>query len=319
MRRVTVVRSLAAVALGGFTRGIASADLRTLHVSFEPVNTLQPFYVAQDQGFFQKNNLAVVPQTANGGSAATAALVAGSLDIVSVNIVSMAQAREKGIPLVFVALSSFYSSSSPADALLVPKGSAIKNARDLNGKTIATSNLKGLGYVGARLWIDQNGGDSSTVRFIEMSFDLMPAMLQTHQVDAAMIAEPAMQRAWPTSQNLGYAYNAIGDTVLISGWAATTAWTEQNRDAGMRFNEALIQAEEWCDRNSAKAAAITAPYLKMDTATIRAMSHAPYPERRNAIPLAQPLINAANKYGVLASALPAADLFASYLLAPTGR
>src|ERR1700677_221149 len=192
MRRVTVVRSLAAVALGGFTRGIASADLRTLHVSFEPVNTLQPFYVAQDQGFFQKNNLAVAPQTANGGPAATAALVAGSLDIVSVNIVSMAQAREKGIPLVFVALSSFYSSSSPADALLVPKGSAIKNARDLNGKTIATSNLKGLGYVGARLGIDQNGGDSSTVRFIEMSFDLMPAMLQTHQVDAAMIAEPAM-------------------------------------------------------------------------------------------------------------------------------
>ncbi len=312
---------MAAVALSSFAGGLARADTRTLRVSFEPVNTLQPFYVAQDEGFFQKSNLTVVPESANGGSAATAALVAGSLDIVSVNIVSMALAREKGIPLVFVALSSLYSASSPADALLVPKGSPIKSARDFNGKTIATSNLKGLGYVGARLWIDANGGDSSTVRFIEMSFDLMPAMLQSHQVDAAMIAEPAMQRAWPTSTNLGYAYNAIGDTVLISGWAATKSWVDQNRDAGpaSEFNEALIQAEQWCDRNSDRAATIASRYLKMDTATIRAMSHAPYPERRNAIPLAQPLINAAFKYGVLTSAVPAADLFAGYLLPPTGR
>jgi NitT/TauT family transport system substrate-binding protein len=319
MRRVTAVRSLGAVVLSGLTQRIAYADTRTVRVSFEPVNTLQPFYVAQDEGFFKKNNLTVVPEAANGGSAATAALVAGSLDIVSVNIVSMAAAREKGIPLVFVALSSLYSASSPADALLVPKGSPIKTARDLNGKTIATSNLKGLGYVGARLWIDQNGGDSSTVRFIEMTFDLMPAMLQTHQVDAAMIAEPAMERAWPTSTNLGYAYNAIGDTVLISGWAATKAWVDQNRDVGQRFNDALIQSEEWCDRNGGRAAAIASRYLKMDTATIRSMSHAPYPERRNAIPLAQPLLNAAFKYGVLSSALPAADLFASYLIPATAR
>jgi NitT/TauT family transport system substrate-binding protein len=315
MRRVTVVRSLAAVTLSGMlARRAESADSRTVRVSFEPVNTLQPFYAAQDQGFFQRKNLTVVPEAANGGAAATAALVAGSLDIVSVNIVSMALAREKGIPLVFVALSSLYSASSPADALLVPKGSPIKSARDFSGKTIATSNLKGLGYVGARLWIDANGGDSSTVRFIEMTFDLMPAMLQTHQVDAAMIAEPAMQKAWPTSQNIGYAYNAIGDTVLISGWAATKSWLEQNRDVGQRFNDALIEAEGWCDKNGDKAAAIASRYLKIDAATIRAMSHAPYPERRNAIPLAQPLINAASKYGVLASAPPAADLFATYLL-----
>lgn len=319
MRRVAAIRSLAALALSGLVSRAASAETQTLRVSFEPVNTLQPFYVAQDEGFFQKNDLTVVPQTANGGSAATAALVAGSLDIVSVNIVSMAQAREKGIPLVFVALSSLYSASSPADALLVPKGSPIKTARDLNGKTIATSNLKGLGYVGARLWIDANGGDSSTVRFIEMTFDLMPAMLQTHQVDAAMIAEPAMQRAWPTSTNLGYAYDAIGSTVLISGWAATTSWVDQHRATGRRFNDALIEAEEWCDRNGDKAATIASRYLKMDTATIRAMSHAPYPERRNAIPLAQPLIDAAYKYGVLTSPLPAADLFASYLIPATGR
>jgi NitT/TauT family transport system substrate-binding protein len=315
MRRVTVVRSLAAVTLSGMlARRAESADSRTVRVSFEPVNTLQPFYVAQDQGFFQRKNLTVIPEAANGGAAATAALVAGSLDIVSVNIVSMALAREKGIPLVFVALSSLYSASSPADALLVPKGSPIKSARDFIGKTIATSNLKGLGYVGARLWIDANGGDSSTVRFIEMTFDLMPAMLQTHQVDAAMIAEPAMQKAWPTSQNIGYAYNAIGDTVLISGWAVTKSWLEQNRDVGQRFNDALIEAEGWCDKNGDKAAAIASRYLKIDAATIRAMSHAPYPERRNAIPLAQPLINAASKYGVLASAPPAADLFATYLL-----
>ena len=102
--------------------------------------------------------------------------------------------------------------------------------------------------------------------------------------------------------------------MLISGWAATAAWVAQNGDVARRFNEALIQAEEWCDRNADKATEIAARYLKIEPAVLRSMSHAPYPERRNAIPLAQPLINAAAKYGVLASAMPASDLFASYLL-----
>lgn len=314
MKRITAVRGLVAVALGCGAGARADAAQQTLRVSFELVNTMTPFCVALDQGFFKGSNLDVEAQALSGGAGALAALVAGSLDIASVNIVSMAQAREKGIPIVYVALTSLYSSTAPADALLVPKGSPIKTARDFNGKTIATNNLKGLGYVGARLWIDANGGDSSTVRFIEMSFDLMPSVLQSRQVDAAMIAEPAMERAWADSQLISYAYDAIGGTVLISGWAATTAWTAQNGDTARRFNDALIQAEQWCDRNADKATEIASRYLKMDPAMLRTLSRAPYPERRNAIPLAQPLIDAATRYGVLQSAIPASDLFASYLL-----
>lgn len=312
MKRSAFLQAAAGAAAATVAPAVA-ADLSPLRVSFEPVNTLTPFYAAQEQGFFRRNGLQVEPQSLNGGAAALSALTGGSLDVVSVNVVSMAQARQRGLPIIYIALGSLYAASSPADALLVPKDSPLRTAREFSGKTVATSNLKGLGYIGTRAWLDANGGDSSSVRFIEMSFDLMPTALESHQVDAAMIAEPAMQRAWAQSRLIAYAYDAIAPTVLISGWASTPAWLERHRDVAKRFNDALVAAEQWCDANFASATAIAARYLKMDPAAIRAMSHAPYPEKKNAIPLAQPLLDASLRYGVITSSVPARELFADYL------
>lgn len=310
MKRSAAVRRLSALALLAAPPLCArSADETTVRVSYEPLNTLTAFYAAMDTGLFQKAGLSVERQSMGSGPAMSAAIVSGACEFGVVNVLSLAQAYEKQIPITYVAPASLYSSVSPADALMVPKGSPIASARDLNGKIIAVNVLKGLAYLGTRQWIDKNGGDSATVRFTEIPFDAMPAALTQHLVDAALVAEPALQRATQDSRVLSWAYNALAPTFLVSGWVASRPWIATHLDVARHFGDALQQAATWAERNPDKAAEISARVLKMDVATLRSLSHAPFPEKRSAIALAQPVIDAAAKYGALKSAFPAAELF----------
>lgn len=310
MKRVAALRGLSALMLvTAPPLSARGADEMTVRIAYEPLNTLSAFYAALEAGFFQKAGLSVDAQPMNSGPAMGSAIVSGSVDLGVVNVLSLAEAYEKNVPLRYVAMASLYSSVSPADALMVPKSSPVASARDLSGKTVAINALKGLAYLGTRSWIDRNGGDSKTASFVEMPFDAMPAALTSHAIDAALVAEPALQKARQDSRVLSYAYNAIAPTFLISGWVASQGWVGSHPEIARRFADALQQAQNWADRNPDRTAEISARFLKMDAATLRSMARAPYPDKRRAIALAQPVIDVAAKYGVLHSAFPAAELF----------
>lgn len=315
MKRTDLLCGLVASAAAGSRIDVArAASPIPLRVSYEPLSTLAAFYVGLDKGFFRNAGLDISTQAMNSGSAMGAAIVSGSIDLGVVNVVSLAQAFEKRVPLVYVAMASLYSSKSPADALMVPTSSPVSAARDLNAKTIAINVLGGLAYIGTRSWLDKNGGDSSSVRFVEMPFVAMGAALTSRSIDAALVAEPYIERAKPAARVLSYAYNAIAPDFLVSGWAGSQSWATTQIEAARRFGDALRQAEFWADRNRAETAAISARYLKVDAATLLSLSHAGFPERRHAVPLAQPLIDAAAKYGVLQSRLSADEIFSSTIL-----
>ena len=53
-------------------------------------------------------------------------------------------------------------------AAIVRKDSPIKTGRDLNGKTFAVPALMDLNQIAAMAWIDQTGGDSRTVKIVEI-------------------------------------------------------------------------------------------------------------------------------------------------------
>ena len=66
---------------------------------------------------------------------------------------------------------------------------------DLNGKTLAVAGLGSFAQYSAQYWIDKNGGDSKTVKFVEVSPPEMPAALEAHRVDAAAPFEPGITLA----------------------------------------------------------------------------------------------------------------------------
>ena len=66
--------------------------------------------------------------------------------------------------------------------MLVAANPTVKSGKDLNGKTIGTPGLNTLGEYGVRAWVDANGGDSTTLRFVELPFPVMPAALARRAV-----------------------------------------------------------------------------------------------------------------------------------------
>ncbi len=310
MKRSTVIGGCSTLLLGAAVPLRArGADLIKMRAAYAAVELSASFYTAIEMGFFQRAGLDVDAQPMGTGAAMSAAVVAGSVDVGDVNVVSMAQAYEKQIPLTYIALDGLYSSSEPADAIVVSAASAIASGHDLNGKTVAINVLNGIAYVGVRNWIDKNGGDSSTVHFVEMPFSVMPDTLNAHRVDAILVSEPELRRARDGGGRvLGFAYNTIASRFLVAGWVADTDWVKNNIVAARRFHDAMLAAGKWANRNRDKTAEFVQQYTKVDAGTVKLGSRATFAERSDTS-LAQPVIDTCAKYGILKTAFPATNLF----------
>ena len=264
-------------------------------------------YFAQDAGFFNKAGVRVEIQPDTNGAAVAAAVMSGALDIGVSNVVSIALAHAKNLPLVLIAPSAIYSSTAPTTALLVEKTSPITSGSSLNGKTVAVDGLNNITQVAADGWIDSHGGDSRTVHFIELPFSEMGSSLQRHIVDAAVIAEPFLTEAKAGGRIIGYPYDSIGSRFIINGWFANTEWVAKNQDAVQRFSQALFAAARWANSHRAQTAPMLVAHSRISPAIVADMTRATYAETLDPS-LLQPEIDAAARYGVLSSRFPARDL-----------
>lgn len=310
MRRSTALRNIAApLAFAAIPLRARGAEMLHMRVAYAAVELSSAFYSALDEGFFQKAGLIVDAQPMPTGSGMSAAVVAGSVESGVVNVVSMAQAYDRNVPLAYIALDGLYSSSDPADAIVVTAGSPIRGGAGLNGKTVAVNVLNGIAYLGVRSWVDKNGGDSSSVRFVEMPFSTMPAALQAGRVDAILVSEPELRHAREGGGRvLGFAYDAIAPRFMVAGWVASKPWISANLETAKRFHAAMQAADVWANHNRDKTAVLVQKYTKVELSTVRTMSRATFPEHGD-VRLAQPVIDAAARYGLVKSAFPAAELF----------
>jgi NitT/TauT family transport system substrate-binding protein len=313
--RPLLAAAVLAVALGG---GAASAQ------SVAPPITVggtandsggQVFY-AQDLGMFEKAGLNVKVQALNNPGAVAAAVAAGSLTIGSLTIPGIALARQNGIPIAIIAPTSIYSSAAPTSGIIVLKGSPIRKAADLNGKTIATRDISNLSYYGAKAWIDKNGGDSKSVKWVEITDTLTVPALVAGRVDAASVSEPALDDAihGPDARMLAPVYDAIGDKFLIAAYFTTEDYARTHPDVVRAFAKVIVDAGVWANRNRALSAKILEKYAGVPVAP--GTTRVTYAERMRAADV-QPVLDMLQQYGVLKAPLRAAELFAPQVpLAP---
>src|SRR6185312_4873947 len=164
------IAAAAAAAFVSFAPLGAGADTPAIHVATTPIELGAEVLFAQDQGFFKKAGITVELQLMDSGGAIAPAVVSGAIDIAQANLVSLATAHERGLPFVLIAPAGWYSASVPTTSLLVARNSTIKTGKDLENKTVAVNGLRNITQIGSDAWVDQNGGDSSKVKYIEMPF-----------------------------------------------------------------------------------------------------------------------------------------------------
>jgi NitT/TauT family transport system substrate-binding protein len=238
----------------------------TLKVGTLPIDNGAEILYAVDRGNFRSAGIDIDLQMMNSGGAIVAAVSSGALDIGFSNLFSIVTAFSKGIPIQVIAPAALYDSETPAQVLLVRKDGPIKTGKDFNNTTIAVNGIKGITQITAGAYIDANGGDSSTVHWLEMPDPLMTQALTEKRVDAASAAisdNPEAGSAGSPIRIYGLPYDSVGKRFLASGWFASKAWTTAHPDLVKKFADAIVAAGKWANANKGASGSILAKYTKM--------------------------------------------------------
>lgn len=284
--------------------------LQPLRVIVLPLEIAAAAYYAEDLHFFARVGLDVTIQSLLNGGFITAAVVSGAADIGSSNPVSLEIAHDKGLPVTILAGASFQDAKAPTNGLLsVASSSSIHSAKDLNGKTIAISGLGNITDLGVRNWIDQNGGDSSTLKFIESSIPAMTANLLAGRVDAGAL-DASNFNAAPKGQLrlIGSVFNSFGPLWVQSAWFTSKDFAAKHPDTAKKFITAIRMASVWANAHPKEAIQIFAKYTKYTVPELEDAVRPPFVTKPVTSAQLQTTINVAAKYGYIKTAFPGSEL-----------
>jgi NitT/TauT family transport system substrate-binding protein len=279
-----------------------------LRVATNPIDSGAEVFYAADLGLFAKAGLDVQLEPGQNGSAIASAVASHAVDIGYADIGALAKAHSRGIDFSIIAPAAEWVASAPINVIMVAKTSTIRSAKDLNGKVIAVPGLGTNAEFAVHAWLDANGADAASVKFIELAYAAMPAALEAGRIDAAHVAEPFIAEAKNHARVLASADDALGKEYVRTVWFADTAWAAANPDAVARFAGVMREVARWANdpRNAAKSAAILVKYTKIDPAVVATMTRARYGESLDPA-LLQPEVETNAKYSHF-TAFPASEL-----------
>lgn len=305
--RRTILAALAGAAAASTALRVRAQSSPAVRVAFIAVDDEAEAMYAKDAGFFARAGLNVELNPMPNAGAIASAVAANGVDIGFVPVIPVAVAHHKNIPLVIISPGSVFTSAGPITSLFVAPSAPYRKASDLNGKTIAVPGLASIAEYGARTWLDKNGADLATIKFLEVPFPVMAQALIAGRVDAAMITEPFLTAAKSSARVMvPTPFAAIAPEFAFGVWVTTANWAKDHADIVARFTAAMQQTAAWANKNHAASAEILQKYTKIDAATVAVMSRSEYTDRLSAA-LLQPVIDVAARYASFAP-FPAAEL-----------
>lgn len=219
--------------------------------SLNDFSAISPYYLAVHEGYFKDDGLKVNEASYEAGANAVSELLSGKVDVAFATDYALA-ARSFDHPELRILASM---SLSDFNVLVAHKGSGIEKQADVKGKRIAVGRGTSAEYGLGRFLLDQGLGIEQ-VEIVDIAPEKIPAAFNAHEVDAAMTWAPYLfeiERAggaelleWPESNIPSWYFLVI----------TTEQQARQNRDALTRLLNGLQKAEEFIERDRAKAMGI---------------------------------------------------------------
>lgn len=265
-----------ALALGSVSAVSAQAKPATINVISLPSDTAGTLYYAEDLGYFKAAGLDVKITNMTASPPIVAAVASGAADIGFSVVTSTAVAHERGIPVRFIAPGAMWVTANGTAQLVAAKDSPLTTAANFNGKTIAVTGLADLTYYGTYAWLQKNGGDPASVKWVELPFPQMAAAVETHRVDGAMIAEPFLEAARPQVKFVAAVDDAIAPRFMSTGWIATNAWIKAHPAEAAKFAEVMHRTAIWANAHQKESAQILLRHTRISPETAATMSRVEY-------------------------------------------
>jgi NitT/TauT family transport system substrate-binding protein len=228
-------------------------------VSLVPVAGSAPVVVAQEQGCFEDEGLSVtISEVA--GPAAIAALQNGESQFASLGASVVITAASQGVPLMMVSGRTVTPETPEEDetTFMVMPDSGIEGPEDLAGTTVATQTLGSVNTLMARAAVDNLGGDSGSIQFVDIPFPEMMSALRSGSVVGAVVSEPfvtAMQDEGAVSL-FSVGAEAFDESTPIGVIATTQAHGQDNPDHIEGFQAAMTCAVEWIEEDETRFRAL---------------------------------------------------------------
>ena len=155
---------------------------------------------------------------------------------------------------------------------MVPEDSKIKDAADLEGKTVAVNTLNNIGDTTIRKVVEEAGGDDGDVEFVELGFPDMPAAVDGGQVDAAWIVEPHLTVALEQGAKVVASNFAETDPdLMIASYFTSDQVLAEDPEMVEAFTAAMNESLTYAEENPEETRAILDDYTEIDPEVKEAM------------------------------------------------
>jgi NitT/TauT family transport system substrate-binding protein len=308
MRRTAFLSTAAALCAAAAPPAARAA---TAPVTIRAAATLDddatPFIWSAQTGLFKRNGIdASITRGAN-GAAIAAGVVGGAFEVGKSSITTLCAAHARGVPLIWLAPAGEYDASLPMRlAVIVKAEGPIRTGADLNGKTIGVSGINDVFSLSVRTWCDKNGGDSSTLKLVEVPMTQACAAVETGRLDGSFTIQPYLDAALAGGKVrvLADTNVAVAPHFMQAAWFASADFAAKNPAAVQSFIRVMREASTYCNGHHGETAALLLSFLNIQ---VPLNSRVLLGVRFN-LPQIQTLIDLQVRYKMLPAPINAADL-----------
>lgn len=232
MKKITKIFAiglLVTVAFTGCSKKTAAKKATTLNIGIQPSAAFIPLYVAREKGWIEEalkpSQVQVTYHDFESGPPMNEGLAAGSLDIVTTGDVPTVSALAAGQKVEIVGAAG---NGPDAYAVLArADNDEIQSGKDLKGKKVATV-LGSTGHNLTKKVLEKYGYTFDDIEFINIGAGEVGIVLETKQVDAAVIWNPTIIRL--TDSGVAKIVEKGSDTDLrgTNTFLARSAYVQEN-------------------------------------------------------------------------------------------
>lgn len=277
-----------------------------------PTDDLTPFFYAQRNGWYQRAGIEIEFVPTPSGSAATAAVIAGAYELGKGSLIASLVAHLRGIPLTVVGNVSIWDPKAPFTLLLTAADSPLHGGADCNGKIAASAGLNDLAQLAGNVWVDKNGGDSKSVKWIEVPNSAQAAALIDHRTDFGSLNEPQLSAALEGGKLrvLGDGNSAISEHFVFGLFFAQPEWAAKHADVVKSFIRVTYEAAAYTNAHKAETVPMIAEITKISPVVVQKMARVAGATTSDPN-LIQPAIEVAAKYKYIPRSFPAKEIYFS--------
>ncbi|MPZ84587.1 MAG: nitrate ABC transporter substrate-binding protein [Actinophytocola sp.] len=225
-----------------------------------------PIYLGKEKGFFEKRDINLTLQPAEGGTETVPSVLSGNQQFGFSNVVTLLLAQQQGLPVEAVTngVNSTGVDGKDFGALMVASGSPVKTVADLVGKKVAVNTFKNVVELAVRASAVKAGVDPSSIEFVKLGFPEMPAALSDGRADAVFVVEPFQQIVLSQGgKAIASSYVDMAPDMCVAMYFTSQKLIGENPDLVKRFTEAMSESLSYADTHPDEVRRILPTYTKI--------------------------------------------------------